>query len=395
MFLNYRKAFGLAQIPVVIGLFLMAIAIPIVTTLTQQSTENRGRATGCRSTGQTCGSVFGNCCSGNICVRGYCALEEGVSVCLNDSVKCQNSQEYTCQGNTWVMTKNCDGGCDGDHCRANVCSPGVHKCESDRRYRCTDDGMNWQAVQDCFYGCQDSFDCNPPPPTPTSIPACVDPNSCQTIGYNATCANYGRGPIVTNQSCPEGKMCCGPLLPTPTPLATPTSTPSSCWCTSWGSSCGANGRQAGACPSDSSRMQCCPLPSGIPTNTPIPTSASLSCSYYDSVEGNQTHPAGERWCTTDNRFCVCNGKTGVPVCSNPCAYGCNQSPRMCNPAPAPHKYVQKTCDSVTGNWTCSWEVSYTGWDSQQACEQSDGCNPPVTPTSVSSLPTAATPKDPQ
>jgi hypothetical protein len=39
-----RNSFGLAQIPIMIGLLLMAVAVPAVTSLVQQNQENRGKA---------------------------------------------------------------------------------------------------------------------------------------------------------------------------------------------------------------------------------------------------------------------------------------------------------------------------------------------------------------
>jgi hypothetical protein len=43
---NFKGSPGLAQIPLMIGLLLMAVVVPLVTKLVQQNQENRGRATG-------------------------------------------------------------------------------------------------------------------------------------------------------------------------------------------------------------------------------------------------------------------------------------------------------------------------------------------------------------
>jgi hypothetical protein len=58
-----KNSFGLVQIPIMIGLLLMAVAIPAVTSLVQQNQENRGRAM------ETCVPACG---SGYVCKLGDC-----------------------------------------------------------------------------------------------------------------------------------------------------------------------------------------------------------------------------------------------------------------------------------------------------------------------------------
>jgi len=85
-----KESKGLAQIPIIFGLLLMAIAIPVATKLSQQAQDTRDMATGC---------------SGG---DGY--------------QKCEGSMYYVCIADQWDYKQTCSNGCDGNVCKTASCS---------------------------------------------------------------------------------------------------------------------------------------------------------------------------------------------------------------------------------------------------------------------------------
>ncbi|MFA6518420.1 MAG: hypothetical protein WCV93_02085, partial [Candidatus Shapirobacteria bacterium] len=127
--LNYSS--GLAQIPLIIGLLLMAVAIPAATKLVQENNDTRNRAQeggcgdpgACRSweryEGGCCHSYSGcsnhsDCGGGKLCVDGTCQDAP--------TPKCDEcSGGETCDGERY---KSCEGGCWREHPDQNdKCKP--------------------------------------------------------------------------------------------------------------------------------------------------------------------------------------------------------------------------------------------------------------------------------
>ena len=266
---NLTKIRGIAQIPLIVGLLLMAIAIPVATKLSQESAENRGRATPPTTAAcKICSSGF--CINSNVthCLpeMNECIYNADCATCTENATQCNfDGSEYwvrKCLSGVWVNQQLCSNGCDGNNCKTvtqvctpsqccnggagrcrfdggacepcefgcdrnmcRACNPGQIKCQDGELIQCESGGMGWNLVNNCGgYGCSGTS-CNSPPaatntpkPTATTVP-CVaiggttssEANCCSKKAVNMggsvwQCACIPAGGTTTNASyCCSGK----------------------------------------------------------------------------------------------------------------------------------------------------------------------------------------------
>ncbi|MFA6603134.1 MAG: hypothetical protein WCT01_05030 [Candidatus Shapirobacteria bacterium] len=211
---NWRGSWGVVQIPLIVGMVIMAVALPVALKLGSQSQDTRNRA--------------------------------AESQCSSGETQCSGNTVQTCSGGKWVNGQYCSSGCSGGACK-NACAPnsscGSSTCKGQT---CKDScGNTWQGQKDC------STPTNPP--VPTTPPrdcdtaatqdcnwngkpgyqrcnaegkwgACQAKNPCsgECLAYASSCGSVGRGSA--GGDCASG-VCCGGALPTNTPIPTLTPTP--------------------------------------------------------------------------------------------------------------------------------------------------------------------------
>lgn len=131
------------------------------------------------------------------------------------------SYTYSCNLNGFFeKSSRCDGGCNGNSCRAGVCSPGKSECDGNAVKTCNSTGTAW-TKQSCWSGqmcvlgnCIASpFASNTPRPTATPVPKLGDGSRCNT---NAQCSSGSCVPTpygyycgtTTSPKCTVGKDEC-------------------------------------------------------------------------------------------------------------------------------------------------------------------------------------------
>jgi len=78
--------------------------------------------------------------------------------CLPNAKRCSGSNAQKCDGTgNWKTTEYCTNGCNSATGDCNICTPTTIRCDGNIRQVCTGDGMNWQFVENCQYGCQDGM----------------------------------------------------------------------------------------------------------------------------------------------------------------------------------------------------------------------------------------------
>jgi len=114
------KRNGFAQIPLMIGLLLMAVAIPVATKLVQTNQENRGKATGACPGTETCRYGISDCgangyysgtgtCPGGKCCGG--PVPTGNDKCTNGPKYCTGGKIYVCKADkSGYTSSNCASG---------------------------------------------------------------------------------------------------------------------------------------------------------------------------------------------------------------------------------------------------------------------------------------------
>ncbi len=214
----YKKRDGLVQIPLIIGLVVMAVALPLVTKLTQQNTENRSKAyDGCSGAPQQACQYMSNCTwNGSSCTSiKTCASCNGNTRCSGDVVTVCN-----CDGN-WVGNTPCASGthCDssGTHCVASAPAATATPRPSDCRtsgcpsgQTCTSDVGIWDCV-----------------PNPTATPRPASTGDCRTSGCaRGTCTNINY--MAGREGSPAVYVCVTPTPVPPTATPRPYNCPSRC-----------------------------------------------------------------------------------------------------------------------------------------------------------------------
>jgi len=190
---------GLVQIPLLIGLLITAIAIPVATKLVQDSQENRGRA---YEDDSEC-TYDGDCGTGYRCLSGFCVKK--------DTSCTPNWVNATSCGSAGTLTQQ--DGC-GNY-RTVICSTPTGCVPKDLKCEACKNGY-----QQCSNGCNTfSKVCTMPTvvvltPTNTPIPPTSTPKTCdnQPIGTKQCTADTSKYNVCEegnwySYSCPSGQIC--------------------------------------------------------------------------------------------------------------------------------------------------------------------------------------------
>ncbi|MCL4384671.1 hypothetical protein M1116_04405 [Patescibacteria group bacterium] len=263
---------GVVQVPVMLVLLFLALAIPITARLLQNnSADTRSRADyACQSDGTPCGGIYPacNCCSGG--THNGANLPPGAAlcgaaptaggVCSGADMQCTNGQYRTCSGGQWTTYSRCSSGqCASQYACTTVTCNGT--CQGGGA------GMSCQT-----YGMQSgSGSCGVDsagvsklccageiPPEATGTPpagsyTCPNwPINCHVLLFG-NCAFAGL--TAGSGTCPLGQTCCGapPANSTPTPVPSRTPSPQP---TPTGTSCIQDGLPCGGV-NGSCEMECC------------------------------------------------------------------------------------------------------------------------------------------
>ncbi|MBU1130354.1 hypothetical protein KKE45_03490, partial [Patescibacteria group bacterium] len=327
-----KKQQGLISIPLILGLFLIIIAIPITTKLSQQSQDVRNRAAVhmcdagqracCNSTQyQVCsadGMNWGPCIScgtGNICTgSGNCGPRPtsvpsctGTYGCIDPS-QCQTTTSGSCDAGLVCCSEREPY---PTHFPSPTNTPRPLTPTLTKRPSptptCVPVGGSASHVSECCSGRRSDgicvgYSCN---------------GSCKPSGPGEDCRNYNL--ISGSGSCPDGQMCCK-AGPTPTlepRCATTFDKPTGCYCV-LNAHCASNNCAGFVCVS-------------ALTPTPIPTSpVSSSC-----------NPLQDTYRCSGNNLQQCTDNVGIGIwthldnCCSPSfsGCGCDSTSKRCKPAP--------------------------------------------------------------
>jgi len=269
---DIKSQIGLAQIPLMIGLLIMAIAIPVATKLSEQNadTRNLAREIECASNSD-CGTNYK-------CVNYSCVYVTPTPKPPSSSVKCTSNK---CSGDKIIYCRS-----DGTYSAAMACNYPNFVC---RTGKCVNLSTATSA------------------PKPTATPACVSKGgSCASgspccsglyCASSRTCQPYATSTPKPSANCgTEGQACCdaymygcvcnngliniGGICKKPTATATKTPTPMQA-CVSKGGSCAAVGSKCCSGFYCASSRTCQPYA----TSTPLPFSGKdgLVCSTATNI----------------------------------------------------------------------------------------------------------------
>ncbi len=336
------KRKGLAQIPLILGLLVMAVAIPVATKLVQENQDSRNQAAGCAGINQGCSTR--PCCAGLTCADESSGFSYprciGAGSCPQGHRKCEGNNQYYCNAGNWVLEKACGSlGCDGDGCRVPACSGTETKCnDSGNQVLQCNNGV-WKLLSNCSYGCSNGACKNPPPtatptkkPTATPAPCAKSGQACSTRSCcNATdvCTNEGLSypkcvpraeiptyiPVPTEVCVGPGKpcstrSCCAGLTCTAEALAYPqcvencsllTNRPDNCKCTN-NTHCKSKNCSGGVC-----------KPSGRVSQPPISDKCPGAQACPDST-GNVLRDCKNPDSDGTSRDSICSAAGGVETC---------------------------------------------------------------------------------
>ena len=223
--LDKRKRYfqlGLAQIPLILGLLLVGLALPAAMRLVSERQETRR------------GAAVAEPC--RVCVGSQCKKIAGPPHCSYSMDECKNNSQCrpkptakptarpTARPTAEPAPTSPPGASDKWVKQSCNTSTGKWRCNWQKSW------VGWDTETACknSFGCDISYTC----PNWSS--------NCKPSGPGETCANYG----MANGSgtCPSGKMCCKPWSITPTPKPA--------GCSHHGGS-GSSGWCSGNCPSGS------------------------------------------------------------------------------------------------------------------------------------------------
>ncbi|MBU2591998.1 hypothetical protein KKD61_00885 [Patescibacteria group bacterium] len=367
---------GLAQLPLILGLLLIGIALPAAINLLGQRQETRKEA----------------------------AFAEPCKVCsgTGTSASCKTVASPP------------------------FCSATLNECEADQNCRLAATSTPKPAATSTPKPAATSTPrptatSTPRPastntPTPTQSP-CVSPNQCQEVTY---CYSQG-GSAVTGQCGGGSQVCCRFPTPaatsTPRPASTNTPTPRLCEgqyrpgdlycignivykCLDTGSSgiyqnCGVAGCSSGACIT----------PTPTPTATPTPTCGRWSGdSCCSDRPGSYYCRRGDLQCDTDLTCCVVSGASTVVNSAGDCCSKCiNTANKQCitcatptpTRAPTPTPHPCRTDDGRTGFCSGIFSVCPAGMFSAPSLPDCVGrgycCVSPGAPTATPTLTRVPTP----
>ena len=319
--LSYKK--GVAQLSILIGLLIIAIALPLTAKLAQNNQDLRNSATYCSLAGEACGT---GCCTGNYC-------NTTIFKCVSNNIPTSTPYPTTPANGLCYTGGNCAsiGRLPATSC-VPVCAQTMSCCgglaptttpvitptanPTPTTY-CSGSGVTCNQTS---YGCCPGSYCNTsinrcvPNSVPTSTPiptASIKPNgSCYTGG---SCGFIGRLPAtVCSPVCVSPLVCCGGLAPTTTPKPTAKLTPTPTTKTSKNII------------TINDYTNC--LNSG---NTPIECSSILANigKTYATGQGQRECSSGSISCSGNTmKICSASGTWGILNCQYGCnTYGCNDA----------------------------------------------------------------------
>ena len=358
MLIKLKKNFGLAQIPLLIGLLLMAVVIPAVTQLVQTSQENRSKASTF-----TCADT-----SGQYCAPATSCLAFGTGTCSVSTERCCKSMIVptatrvpTAVPTTCACPASCANTYTGNTCGTDGCgktcygtkpigptatktptavpTTSTYTCTNVAGQYCLQSGISCNSQGDVagVGTCSGTNHCckGVTPPTAAPTPACVGINMA-CVSTNQTCCTGYTPQIVSSNICISGRWCIkNTATPTPdscTPIdskacASGTSYKVCSWLHTWNSPV--------LCPSG----QVC-IGAGlcvVPTPTRVLTPTLPPCLKDGTV------------CYTIANFDL------NPQCSSRCCNGFygNRYGSFCGPAPTPTPAcVGTNMACVSTNQTC-------------------------------------------
>lgn len=384
---------GFVQLPIVIGLVIIAIVLPITTTVVKQRQELRkeagGSAPSCPGGTQDSGT-YGQCCGcGKAKEVRKCRKPDGSfdyysSSCVHDASNCTDG----CAESPTQPPSDDPVSCGSVAMQCDCSSQGSTRCIGDQQYHCGNDCC-WHYDSSKA----DNSQCTAPDPTaaPTNSPGGATPFPTSTPISTNSCSS--KGGFCTN-SCPESNRltdssceynydvdyCCqrSVLEVTATPIVNPNQT-----CSALGGYC-----KSGACNSqteiyygdqrtDCDGHNCCKsnpnyTPGACKSNNEVCSSDAQCCSnycdYYDESDGQyvgycKSRPASTSTpmptVTPDSSACLCIDGTFQgdscdwfrrgTSCGNPTSTPvpvCVQGNRRCSGSRL------QTC--VCSYGTCSW-----------------------------------------
>ena len=377
---------GFAQIPLMIGLLLMAVAIPAVTSLVQQNQENRGKA---METGDGCNDVTSPCGKGYKCINKVCkwvgvpaaptsaistpkpadpknttapkatavpTLKTGLCtslVCSSGQTKeisgagyCYCSPVPTNGPITWINTPT--------PLRGQCANPGYHVCSGNVSTYCSVDRV-WQPTTStlCPYGCSSDGKCKP---VPTAIP---------TIGVIQPTPKSGECNVTAGFHCDGGvSSFCNQVNDVKV------------WDPIMHDVCGYG--------CDSATGRCKPAPTKIPapTDRPMPSATSCTVPGYHCMNGDSYFCNSNGGVLSDERSEDCHGCgcTGKGICTP-----CSGSPTVVLSTPittkVPTLTVTSTACAKNGDSCYVGKGCCTGL----YCASSRKCAPYITSTPVSTI----------
>jgi hypothetical protein len=329
----YNKKKGLAQIPLMIGLLIMAVALPITARLVQQNTENRSQAatlppsdgggTDCKSYGMT------DCEQHSTC---YLVTGGGYSYCFNKTVSGSScTQDKTC------LSGFCDSGTCKDKagigsscsssraCSSGNCSNGI----------CTPSGQN---------SCKDSYSGK------VRLPG---KSVCGTTGsytnYLYTCQ--------TNGSWSSGTVCSGGCTSTSdSAQCKATATPTTKTCDPMGLVCSGNNLYVKCDGGGTELYQTCQYGCANAKCNPGPTPSSQctsdsQCPNYQICSSGKCVASHDGYKCTRDTQCLSTSKCINGVCGKPStSYTCTTKGGYCTLSTNKHigvyvKAIDGTCPS--------------------------------------------------
>ncbi len=278
------KRNGFAQIPVMIGLLIMAVAVPVATKLVQQNQDTRNQAAGCGSSGtiSQCGSK-GGCATGYRCLPNGCSYDPACGGFVPTSTPRPTTAPSVC--NVKYENLGCNYAGNGINC-ANQMGQKVTSANCSVSFKCVA-----------------SSSCVPAPTTaPTATPIALK-NNCNSgdscvMGWAGDCSGgytYGFSGVCQYSVLGRGQdgICCTKTAPTPAYGDTCEGTKGgTCWdldarkmgeCTEW-----VPGNYIDCLENTGSYYSCCkkigsgPTPNTRPPVTATPIALKNNCNSGDS-----------------------------------------------------------------------------------------------------------------
>jgi hypothetical protein len=197
MYLTKNKK-GIVQIPLIIGLVIMAVALPVVANLVKSNTENRSKAAS---------SALSPVCAEILATRW---MYKGVSGCVKSAI----SDCKTCGGDYLCYSEK--EGCDGANPQKTVEPTIVDVCKSgENRWMYKGIGCVSSSVKNCDK-CGGSYTCY------VEESACIQAHPEPTVSAESTCGSRANGSKWCNgdkiqicnaprrqifETCPSGQLC--------------------------------------------------------------------------------------------------------------------------------------------------------------------------------------------